>query len=401
MKKRIARFVMLLVVTGFAVVVAITFSAGGWGRNAEEAADQAPVVIPKTPVSVLEVDLEPIEITDSYSGTIRPLERFSLGFELAGRVIALGTSSDGKPLDEGDQVTAGQVLARLDDRVLLAQLKEAKARREQAQSNMNRAKELKGRAINAITDTEYQDRVTELALAEAQLDTAEKNLEDSRLVSPVDGTISKRLINPGESVNPHQTVFEVIQVDDVLLVVGVPEAYVSEIHLGQPVHVELLARNRFRQKRPQLEGRVYRVAQAADDSTSLFEVEIMISNSQGELKPGLIALAHIVVDRVHGFRVPMNAAVFRDEATFLFAVGKDGRAHRLDVKQWIEQEADLIFPELPPDQRTVVVRGQHRLVEGREVRLVRLQGDVPVEISPGGPVPEKAQDQIPVVGSKP
>jgi len=386
MKDKIGRFVGLLIVTACALVVAITVTAGGLGRNSRLSDEDRAGTIPDTPVSVINVQLDSIEITDSYSGMLRPLERFSLGFEIAGRLVALGTNEAGKPLDEGDRVAAGGVLARLDDRVLLARLKEAKARREQAQSNMRRAQELKDRPTKVITETEYQDRVTELALAEAQFESSEKNLEDATLVSPVAGVISKRRINVGESVNPQQTIIEIIQVNELLLVAGVPEAYVGEIRTGQTVHVELLARNRFRRKRSDLSGRVYRVAEAADDSTGLFDVEILISNSQGKLKPGLIALAHIVVAEVQGFRVPMTSAVFRDEETFLFTVDELHKAHRLNLTDWIEQGPDMILRELPPTQRRVVVRGQHRLVEGRTVRLVPADGGTSIEMARGTPV---------------
>ena len=396
MGAKIGRIVGLLVVTGFALAVAIAVTAGGWGREAIRAGDRSSVAIPDTPVSAKRIELEPIEITDSYSGMIRPLERFSLGFEVAGRVIALGKNDKDEPLDEGDHVTAGQVLAKLDDRVLLARRDEAKARLkdatprlEQAQSDLKRADELKRRSPRAITEAKYQGYVTQLAVAEAQLEMAkaqfamaEKNLEDATLTSPVDGVISKRLINVGESANPHQTVMVILQVDRVLLIAGVPEAYVGEIQVGQPVHVELLAPNRFRQRRPELSGRVYRVAEAADDTTGLFEVEIALPNPDGTLKPGLIGVAHIVVDRIQGFRVPMTCAVFRDGETYLFTVGADGKAHRLDLDHWIEQGSHLILSELTPESRTVVVRGQHRLVEGRKVCEVQLPGDATVKLDP-------------------
>ncbi len=390
MKKKGGKLIGLLVVTACAVAVALALSAAGWSNSKSKDDADLPDVVPPTPVFTMKVHLESIEVTDSYSGMIRPFERFSLGFEISGRLMILGTNSADKPLDDGDRVTAGQTLARLDDRVLVARLKEAKARREQAQADMNRAKELKKRDIRAITNDEYQDRVTELTLADAQFEMAEKNLEDARLLAPVDGLISKRHVNVGESVNPHQTIFTIIQVKDVLLIIGVPEAYVGEIGAGQPVHVELLARNRFGRRRGQITGRVYRVAEAADDTTGLFEVEILLPNPKGDLKPGLIALAHVVVDQVQGFRIPLTSAVFRDDEVFMFYVGEDGKAHRLDLESHIEQGTDLVLSELPPSARTIVVSGQHRLVEGRRVRVTRASDTSPTK--PDAKIPVRAPE---------
>lgn len=333
-----------------------------------------------------QVGLESVEIIDSYSGMIRPLERFSLGFEIAGRVESLGADTAVRPWDEGDRVDAGDVLARLDDRVLVARLKEAEAELERSQADFNRAEELKRQQPGAISESEFSQLVATKKLAQARFDMAEKNLQDATLVTPAAGVIAKRLVNVGESVNPHEPIFELLQVDEVLLVAGVPEAFVSEIRLGQPVHVELFARDRFRRRRPPTDGRIYRIAEAADETTGLFEVEVVVENSEGRLKPGQIGVAHIVVDRIQAFRVPLTSTVYRNDQTLLFSVSKDNRARSYALAHWIEQGSDLIVSELPPEHRLVIVRGQHRLVDGRSVKLVDLADDIPAEREPDTPV---------------
>lgn len=401
MKKLVGKFLGLIIVTLVALAVAITVTAGSWKRSRANNDVKPNRPIPKTPVSVGEIRLETIPITDTYSGMIRPWRRYSLGFEIAGRVGAL-------LLDEGQQVTAGKVLAQLDDRTFRAQLQEATAQLEEAKAriavanarlikaraDMARSVELIKRGSGAISEAEYQNDKAQLAVAEAQLAeakaqqaradalvaTAEKNLNDATLRSPVDGVVSKRPVELGESVNPHQAIMEIIQIDEVLLVVGVPEAYVGDIRVGQAVEVELLARDRFRRKRPCGVGRVYRVAEAADQTTGVFEVEIVLPNPQRCWKPGLIALAHIVLKEIQGFRIPAASIVFRDDQAYLFSVDQEGKARRFDLKDWIEQGSDLIVTDLPADRRTVVKRGQHRLVDGRDVRIVPFGDDGRVDL---------------------
>jgi len=438
MNKTAGRFLGLIIVTAFAGVIAVWVTIASWSGAGATEDNESNLVVPKTPVSVMEVRRESIEITDTYSGMIRPFERYTLGFEIAGRVLRLGANAEGQPLDDGDRVAANQVLAELDSRSHIAQLKEAnallasakaqlsgargrlsevKAQLEQAQSNMHRADELRQRGIRAITETEYQEHVTALAVARAQseqadaqleqteaqleqavaqAETAQKNLQDTRLVAPVGGVISKRLVNAGETVGAHQTIVEIIQVDEVLLVVGVPEAYVGHVRVDQPVYVELLARDRFRRKRSRTEGRVFRVAEAADQTTGLFEIEILLRNDGRQWRPGLIALAHIVIDRVDGFRVPVSCAVFRDEETFLFNVDGQGKARRVELRDWIEQDGELVVGGLAPDQRTIVKRGQHRLVDGCDVEFVQLDEDRLPELQR----PPAIRSPTTVVGSK-
>ena len=175
------------------------------------------------------VALETVEITDSYPGVIEPFERFALGFEIGGRVVALGVNSSGEPLDDGDRVEKGQVLAKLDDRVLRArveeieaQIKETKARQgeaaarhAEADADWTRLQQVQQTNPEAITEATRDQTETDLKVANSQLEViaaqasmldaqlaiAKKALEDADLLSPVAGVISRRLVNPGESVH--------------------------------------------------------------------------------------------------------------------------------------------------------------------------------------------------------
>lgn len=404
MKKTLSRILVgLCVIAGAILLVLATLGASrlGWKTADDQTAKpDTPIELPPSPVSVREVAFEDkIEITDSYPGVIEPFERFSLGFEIGGRVVALGVNSSDEPLDDGDRVQKGQVLAKLDARVLRAQVEEiesqiretaarnieAEARQIQADADWKRLLEVQETNPEAITDATRDETEMNLKVANSQLDViaaqasmldaqlaiARKTLEDAELTCPVDGVISRRLVNPGESVTAHQPAFEVLIVNQVLLMVGVPEAYVGDIHRGQPVDVRMLARNRFRQERPHHNGEVYRVAQTADETTGLFGVEILIDNSKGLLRSGQIGRGHIVIrDDVKGFRVPRTAAVKRQGFTLIFAVDDTDIAHAVVLEDWIEQGDDLVISELPDNLHKIVVRGQHRLVDGQPVQIV-------------------------------
>ena len=400
--KTVSRILIGLCVVGGAILLVLaTLGASrlGWktadGENAQPAAS---VQLPASPVSVKTVELETVEITDSYPGIIEPFERFSLGFEISGRVVALGVNMSGDFLDDGDRVEKGQILAKLDARVLgarvneiEAQIRETKARQidagarqVQAASDWARLQEVREENPEAITDAARDQAEMDLKVAHSQLEVmaaqasmldaqlaiAKKALEDAELISPVSGVISRRLVNPGESVNANQRVFEVILVEEVLLVVGVPEAYVGAIQRGQPVQVEMLARDRFRRLRPRHQGCVYLVAQTANETTGLFGVEVLIDNAEGLLRPGQIGRGHIVVDRVEGYRVPYAAAIKRQGATLIFTVDESSVAHAVVLEDWIEQGEDLVITSLPEGRRSIVVRGQHRLVDGQATKII-------------------------------
>jgi len=407
---RILRFVSLAILTLAALVVMVVVVARRDPPADSSLAEPSEAALRRSVamVSVERVEPEEIEIVDTFAGKIRPWESYSIGFEVAGRVKELGTNQAGQMLDDGDAVRAGQVLARLDDRMFKARKNEAAAELERARSNLRRARDLRDRGVGGISETEYLDRLTEESTAEAALEIATKNLDDSVLSSPVDAVIDRRFIKPGESVQPNTTVFELVELDPVLLVLDVPESRVREIEekvrqvernrrlkdgvaveehdLDFRVYVDLESESRFGKSWPTLIGSVHHVAETADPHTGLFEVEVRLENPEGLLKPGMVALGKLVTDRMRGYRIPATSLLFRHNKATIFIVeeepveveamfwkvgqGAVRRARRLSLERFIEQGPDCIVPADGEQIHTVVVRGQHRLVDGQLVQIV-------------------------------
>jgi len=404
----------------YTVLVLVTIAAAGvmWKMSSKEHLTQRtksksirelpPIVATKAPVEIVRLQVQQCDIMSTHSGKIRSWETYQIGFEQGGRVVSLGSNENDQPLDEGDRVVQGQVLAVLDDRTYRARKSEASAQVEQAASDLKRAQRVRNSNQAALSESELQSLVTDLAKARAQLDIAVKNVEDATLHSPVNATISRRLIKAGESVAANQIVFELVENDDVLLVLNVPESQIRELEIrkreveqnlgggddpraGDSVFqafVNLEGRDRFGRPWPQLTGEVYHIAEVSDPRTGLFEVEVRLSNQEQLLRPGMVATADLVTARIRGYQVPESAVIFRNREAFLFCVDKEAaemellywnlgptdlyRARRLDLGQWIDQGSHIIVPEGPADIEAVVVRGHHRLSDSQWVRVVNL-----------------------------
>ena len=417
--EKLLHYLVLIVVTAFAVVVMWNLSSRGKAskkRVEQHVRPLSTVAIPKAPVAIEPLQVEMCEITSTYAGKIRAWETYQVGFEVAGRVFKLGYNQSSQPLDAGDQVEAGQMLAMLDDRVFRARKDEAEARVEQANSDLERAKRIRESNPSAVTESELQSRITDLAMAQAQYDVAVKNLEDATLVAPVNATISKRLIKPGESVGNNQQVFELVENQDVLLVVDVPESHIRELEernriiernqleadngntdieeLVFQAHVNLQGHDRFGNPWPVLDGEVYHIPEVADPRTGLFPMEIRLPNAGRLLRPGMVATADVVIARIPGYRLPESAVIFRERKAHLFTVSKEPaememlywnlgltdiyRAQQVDIKQWVDQGVHIVLPAEDASLDSVVVRGQFRLADNQLVRVVDL-----TETSPG------------------
>lgn len=398
-------FVALVVLTAGAVLLMVTIGAGTGGFGLVDDGDlpgrraDDGRALPKSRVVVLDAQPGPVEITDVFAGMVQPFERYTLGFEIGGQIAEIGQNAQGEPLDVGDLVEKGALVARLDQRLLQAQLKDSKARLEQAQADMRRADELRERNDRTITEQAYQDWVTKLRLAEAAVEMAETRLDDAQLVAPVTGRVSLRKVNVGETVNPQQAIFEIVEVDKVLLVLGVPETRISDVKLGQKVHVEILGRDRFGQPFAGYEGTIYEVSPTADTRTGYFPVEVLVPNVDERLSPGKVARGRVVVDTIDGFALPSTSAVLRDGKTMLFYVDQNDQAQPWELTRWVEQGPEVVVPAdaLPESCRRVVVRGQHRLTAGRDVEVAS------VEAAGSGPAEQlgNAPDQSPVVRVQP
>ncbi len=408
----------------YGLLVAVTVVAGAvmwWVSRSNNGAEtvlgeqaKSPLPVAAEPKALVAVEpLRPkmCELTATFSGKIRPWETYSLGFEVAGRVVALGTNEDGQPLDDGMAVTAGQMLARLDDRAFLARRSETAAQLEEATSNLQRGRQLRQQSPGALTDTEFQELLTAAALAKAQHEIALKDLDDAVLTTPVDATISRRLVNVGESVSPGTIAFELVENDDVLLVVDVPESRVRELEMRKRViergqqqtnggaaegdrvfraHVTLEGRDRFGRKWPPVDGEVYRIAQVADPRTGLFEVEVRVPNKEGLMRPGMVGTARIVTDRIRAYSIPESAVLFRNRSAYVFTIDEHdvpmqmmfwqlggtqvAQARRVELAEWLDQGNVIIVPADTVQLDSVVVRGQQRLAGGQWVRIVDEQG---------------------------
>jgi RND family efflux transporter MFP subunit len=218
----------------------------------------------------------------------------------------------------GDPVRRGQAIAKIEDREIVEQIKQAEAtlnvsqatiRQRQAdlklaQNNMERSKSLFERDLLPRqtfddTDARYQAAQAQLELSMAQLeqtrsrlDELKINLQNTIITAPVEGFIGKRTLDPGASVGANTSFMSVVDIRTVRLVINVVEKDLRRIHQGTAVEVEVDA-----YPGENFLGRVARLAPILDPATRTAQVEIEIPNSTYRLKPGMYARAKFTVEQ--------------------------------------------------------------------------------------------------------
>jgi RND family efflux transporter MFP subunit len=246
----------------------------------------------------------------------------------------------------GDPVRRGQIIAKVEDREIQEQVKQAEAQfnvsratirqREAdlklAQTNLERNKSLLDRQLlprQTFDDTEarHQAALAQVDLAKAQFEQASSRLDELRInlgntviASPVDGFVGKRFLDPGGFVGPNTPVASLVDIRSVRMVANLVEKDVKRVTVGTPAAVEVDA---FPGET--FEGRVSRVAPVFDPATRTAEMEIEVPNAGFRLKPGMYARVQLKVSsRNDALTVPSNAIVMVDGKPGVFTAGAAG-----------------------------------------------------------------------------
>lgn len=357
----VTSLLMAVVLAGVGAVVLLQ------GERAVEATPAPPVPILVQPASLMD---RPVSF--EVSGEVEARSTVNLGFRIPGLVARVA-------VEEGQTVQEGQLLAELDDEEYRLNLGLAEAQVELASDGHRRAEQLHGE--NSIPMADFVRAGVALRQATLQHDLARKHLDDTRLVASTSGVVARRGIHPGEQVGPGVPVFTLVTVDPAQVRVGVPEAEIGSVRVGQAATIRLPALpDRV------LEGRVEVVGVLADPVSRSYSVRIGLRNPGGLLRPGMIAEARILDDaRIRITTIPGEAVVPDAGGTptvYVYDPGEERvRSRRIRLGAPFGHELEVL--EGLEAGELVVVGGQHRVREGTRVEVSRVPPDAP-DVGGGG-----------------
>lgn len=231
----------------------------------------------------------------------------------------------------GDQVSRGQRIAKIEDFELVEQIKQQEAAQEVSQATIRQRetdlalaktgldrstslfeKKLIAKQVLDDSESRYQSAQASVDLARAQsqqskarLDELKINLANTTITSPVNGFVSRRLVDPGASVGQNAPVVEVVDISRVRLIANVVEKDLKQLQSGDVTRVEVDA---FPGET--FMGRIARVSPVLDPATRTAPIEVEIPNPSYRLKPGMYARVGITLDTTKdALVVPANALV--------------------------------------------------------------------------------------------
>ncbi len=159
----------------------------------------------------------------SFPGKVQAAQRVNIAFRVGGPLTEL-------PVKEGDNVRAGQVIAKIDTRDYVIARDAARARFQKARADYSRARDLYANNTISVSDLEIARTANDVAKAE--LDKAEANLTDCVLKAPFAGFIGDILVDNFEDVRPRQDILSLNDISELEVVIDLPENLVAQLKRG-------------------------------------------------------------------------------------------------------------------------------------------------------------------------
>lgn len=348
----------------FSLLILILFTALGFfaikdkGRRlTEEKANAAVKQKQLLNVVVLDIQQSPLRDRINLPGTIEPWQRLELLAKVGGMIEEV-------PVTEGDRVEEGTVLARIEEADYRIRLQSAQATWTLANAEYKRVKTMHAKGI--APQAELENSNAQLQTAQAALDQAQLNLSRCTITAPMSGIIRRLDAKPGLLLAVADPVAEILQIDRVKAVVGIPESDVAAVRNLNEISLTIQAlgdRN--------LTGKKHFISPAPESNAHVYRLELALANQDASILPGMFVRADIVKEeRANALALPLYSVITRKGEQFIYLEDK-GVVHKQLVELGIMEGWMVEVTNGLQEGDRVVVEGHRDIEDGQEVRVIR------------------------------
>lgn len=360
---KIKYIVYAILVVGFASMVVYRISAnkkmteaGGPGSGGRGGAPKGggPGGMPTMAVSGVVVKPQEFANTLAVTGSIEANEQVEIRGQIPGLIRSI-------TFQEGSNVKKGQVLLKIDDTELRAQLSQAQTRQGLAAENARRAELLLKK--EAISREEYDVARAELKALQAQTQLIRAQLAKTTLIAPFSGRIGLRNVSVGGYLTPDVIVANLVSTDPVKISFSVPEKYANQVKVNTDLTFTVAGLNK------EYKAAVYAIEPGIAAATRTLELRARAANPKGELRPGSFANIQLPLTTIpDALLVPTQAIVPVQNGKKLF-VAENGKAKEVMVEASTRTEKDILITSGLKAGDTVLTTG-----------IMTLKPDSPVKV---------------------
>lgn len=346
---KVRNIVYILLIVGIGVLIAYRVKS-----NAElgKSSGSGPVI-----PTVTGMILKPQSFKDNISiaGTLEADEQVEIRSEVSGVVENIN-------FKEGRKVSEGQILLKVNDIELRAQLSKALTAKRLASENERRAKLLLEK--QAISQEEYDIAGADYQSASAEAELIEAQLSKTIIRAPFSGTIGLRYISKGTYVTPTTVIAKLVNTNELKITFSVPEKYASQVSVGTILTFTTS------DSTEEHDATIYAIDPEVDITTRTLRMRAIMDNSDNKLYPGAYANVQLPLETVNdALLVPSESLIPVQNGKKIFIL-ENGKAKEVDVEIGARTgKAVRILSNLNPGD-TVLTYGVMALQNGSPVNVV-------------------------------
>lgn len=286
------------------------------------------------------------------TGILIPDEEVDLTFETSGKITNIH-------FKEGTQVRKGELLAKVNDKPLQAELQKLEAQLPLAQDRLFRQKSLLDR--DAVSQESYESVNTELEKLKADIELVKSRIAQTELRAPFDGVLGLRLVSEGSYASPTTIVSRLTKIMPLKLEFSVNEAQANDVKAGTRVEFKMVNDLSI------YYATVYAVESKLDESTLSLKARAIFPNPGGKLKPGHSASVEIKLQEIQNTIVIPSISTIAEMGRDIAYLYKGGKAHQVVIKKGIRTASSVQVLDGINVGDTLITTGVMQLRDGLPV----------------------------------
>ncbi len=360
--------VLIKISTFLPVLVPVALFGAIWGlagtikdEKEQMAAEKLKMITAeRPPVNVAVLELSPVTIEDRINlpGAIEPWQKLSVLAKIEGSVIEMKVT-------EGEKVAKGQLIARLDPADYKIALNSARADYDLVAANQKRMVQLYAKKIIPIAEMEEVE--ARVKTSKGRLEKASLLLSRCEIKAPISGVVQRLAAKEGLFLNAFDPIAEILQIDKVKAVIGIPESDVDLVRNIKKVPLTIQALDE-----KVVTGSFLFLASSPENTARLYRLELEIDNADNRILPGMFFRAQIVKRVIQdAISVPLFSVIRRNNEQFVYLEEK-GVARQAPVELGIMEDWQVQIRKGISAGSRIVVEGHRNIDQGHKLNVVKV-----------------------------
>ncbi|MBC7863485.1 MAG: efflux RND transporter periplasmic adaptor subunit [Bacteroidia bacterium] len=353
--KKFKTVFIILVIVGILALIKIFLLAKPEEQKPKDskAGNNKPAV-----VTVYVVKSETLENRLYASGTVLPNEEADLNTERGGKIIKINFT-------EGNSVSKGDLLVKINDAGLQAELKKLKSQEDLAKEKEARQKKLLD--INGISKEEYESSVNVLYSIRADIEMMQAQIAETEIRAPFSGTIGLKNVSEGSYVTSAVKIATIQQLDPVKIDFSIPERYAALVLKGNTIRFSVEGNNET------LEAKIIAVEPGIDVATRTIKARALCENKNRKILPGAFAKIEMVMKASeNSIMIPSEAVIPVLKGHKVF-ISKNGLAEEVKIVAGLRTENRVQVMEGLSAGDSVITTGIMQIKKGSNLKIVSVK----------------------------